>query len=109
MEYIIDIGEGKGDFPPTPHATDNSNLNDESNVLWDIPDEAVEFAADSLKKFLISLSEREADCKDLGLKYLSDLAKSIVSKWEQEQKRMNDMVIAKFEEEYQRSKEYGTA
>lgn len=41
LEYIIDIGEGKGIFPPTPYGLEALN---ESTVIMDIPDEAVEFA-----------------------------------------------------------------
>ncbi len=59
LEYIIDIGEGKGTFPPTPHLPETLN---DSSVILDIPDEAIEFATQSLKRYLLTLNEQEADC-----------------------------------------------
>lgn len=88
LEYIIDIGEGKGTFPPTPSATEVSmnNGNESLMMAWDMPEEAVEYATMSLKKYLLTMNDQEAECKPLlfDLNHLIELAKSLVSKWELE-------------------------
>jgi hypothetical protein len=32
-------------------------------MMWDIPEEAITFAQQSLKKFLLTMNEEEAECK----------------------------------------------
>lgn len=72
---MIEIGDGKGDLPPTPLATEISVLDDVSVSglshhynkdhkpdLWDIPEDALNFAQKMLKNFLLSMTENEAEC-----------------------------------------------
>lgn len=43
---MIEIGDGRGDFPSTPQTTENSHNAEQSNQPnpWDIPEDALFFA-----------------------------------------------------------------
>lgn len=62
---MIEIGDGRGDFPSTPQTTENSHNAEQSNQPnpWDIPEDALFFAQKMLKNFLMSMTDQEADCK----------------------------------------------
>ena len=55
MDYMIEIGDGKGDLPPTPHNADDSLY--ESMLMIDVPEDAVNFSTKVFKDFLLSMTD----------------------------------------------------
>lgn len=60
MNYMIEINDSKGEFPPTPHVLEYEL---EASYKSVIPKEAKEFAQKVLKQYLLTMSDKEADCK----------------------------------------------
>ncbi|CDW86956.1 UNKNOWN [Stylonychia lemnae] len=91
LEYMFEIGDGKGDFPPTPNQNIMPKIGYSSyhkRQSSEIPNEALSFAQKMLKNFLLSMTEQEAD----------QLSKAIVNKWDQESRRVNDMMNSKLDD-----------
>lgn len=55
LEYMIEIGDSKGEFPATPHR-------DKPDADYDTPEEAIEFAVKIMKTYFESMSDQEYDC-----------------------------------------------
>jgi hypothetical protein len=54
----MEIGDSKGSLPPTPTSYSEA-----------IPSEAKAFATSMMKQFLLTLSDKEAECKSILFSY----------------------------------------